>query len=196
MKRKIALRNVFTWKGKEIMSDIPFHVMTIIMKLVDSFWKYSDKNFENLDLKQGQTVIDYGCGPARYIKNASLAVGDTGKVIAVDIHPLAIKKVNKKVKKYKLLNVKAVLGDGYHIPIASDTADVIYALEVFHMIERPKEFLLELSRLLKLDGLIIIEDGHQSRSETIHKIKESKVLSITQENKCHVRCKKIVKYHH
>lgn len=191
MKSKRTLRNVFTWKSKDRMSDIPFHIMTIIMKLVDSCWKYSDKNFDNLGLQQGQTVIDYGCGPARYIKNASLAVGDTGKVIAVDIHPLAIKKVNEKAKKYKLLNVKAVLGEGYHIPIANDTADVIYALEVFHMIERPKEFLSELSRLLKVDGLIIIEDGHQSRSETIHKIKESKVLDIIQENKFHVRCKKI-----
>jgi len=68
-------------------------MMTAVMGIVDLLKKYSDKNFETLGLKSGQTVIDYGCGPARYIRNASEAVGKSGKVIAVDIHPLAIKNV-------------------------------------------------------------------------------------------------------
>ena len=77
-----------------------------------------------------------------------------------------------KIEKFRLTNGDAVLGDGYQTPIAKETADVIYALDVFHMIEQPKEFLTELSRLLKQDGKIIIEDGHQPRSETIKKIEK------------------------
>ena len=163
------------------------------MKLMDVFGKFADNNFKTLGLKIGQTVIDYGCGPARYIKNASHSVGESGQVIAVDIHPLAIKKVKAKIDQYKLTNVKVVQGEaGYHTPIADETADVIYALDMFHMIEQPNEFLLELSRLLKQNGTIIIEDGHQSRSETIQKIRKTGILKIVQETKYHVKCEKAV----
>ena len=90
-------------KNRESIPNIAFKAMTLIMKLMDIFGQYSRKNFETLELKYGQTVIDYGCGPARYIEFASNAVGKAGKVIAVDVHPLAIAKVKGKIKKQKLI---------------------------------------------------------------------------------------------
>lgn len=190
MKNRKTLGDMFSGKNREIIPNIAFHIMTATMKLMDFLGKYARINFKTLDLKSGQTVIDYGCGPARYITNASNAVGELGKVIAVDIHPLAIKEVKAKIEKYKLTNVEPVLAEGYHTPIVSETADVIYALDIFHMIEQPKEFLSELSRLLKQDGTIIIEDGHQSRFETVQKIEKTEVLKIIQQTKFHVKCKK------
>ena len=190
MKNRKTLSDIFLGKNREIIPNIAFHIMTTIMKLMDFFGKHSSKNFKTLDLKSGQTVIDYGCGPARYITNASNAVGESGTVIAVDIHPLAIKKVKAKVEKYNLTNVEVVLGDGYNTSIVNETADVIYALDMFHMVEQPKEFLSELNRLLKKDGTIIIEDGHQARSDTLQKIERAGVLKIIQETKFHVRCRK------
>lgn len=190
MKKQTTINERLTGKGREKIPNIAFHIMTAIMKIFDLLKNHSSKNFSNLELKKGQYVIDYACGPARYIKLASTAVGKNGKVIAVDIHPLAIKKVNSIIKKFSLTNVEAVLANGYHTPIPDGIADVVYALDVFHMIEQPKEFLSELSRLLKQEGTIIIEDGHQVRSETIRKIKESGVLKIVNENKFHIRCRK------
>ena len=63
---------------------------------------------------------------------------------------------------------------------------------MFHMIERPNELLKELSRLVKRDGAIIIEDGHQPRSKTIKKIETSGFLKIIQKTKFHVKCQKII----
>jgi ubiquinone/menaquinone biosynthesis C-methylase UbiE len=191
MKKQTNINDRLTGKGRERIPNIAFHIMTAIMKIFDLLKNHSSKNFFTLELKDGQYVIDYACGPARYIKLASNAVGEKGKVIAVDIHPLAIKKVNGIIKKFNLTNVEAILANGYHTPISDGIADVIYALDVFHMIEQPKNFLSELGRLIKQKGTIIIEDGHQARSETIRKIKESGVLQIVEENKYHVRCKKV-----
>jgi len=176
--------------NRETIPNIAFRIMTAIMNLMDLFGKQSNKHFKTLDLKNGHTVIDYGCGPARYIRKASDTVGKAGKVIAVDIHPLAIKKVKEKIKRFNLENVETVLANGYNTSIASETADVVFALDMFHMIEQPKEFLKELSRLVKREGTIIIEDGHQPRSETLQKIENSNVLTITGENPVHVKCKK------
>lgn len=190
MQNSKSLGDMLSSKNREKMSNLGFYVMTGIMKLVDLISNYSAKNVKTLGLTAGQIVIDYGCGPARYIKNASEAVGEKGKVIAVDIHTVAIQAVNKIIAKYKLSNVETVFAKGYRTSIESNVADVVYLLDVFHMIENPKELLLELSRLVNSEGVVIIEDGHQSRTETIAKIQESDVLDIVSENKFHVKCKK------
>jgi len=180
----------FSGKDRESISNLGFKAMTLIMKLMDVVGGYSRKNFKTLGIKPGQTVIDYGCGPARYIGFASGAVGETGKVIAVDIHPLAIAKVKEKIKKLSLTNVEAVTAEKYKTPIKSETADIVYALDMFHMVAQPDEFLKELTRLAKKEGTIIIEDGHQPRTRTIRKIEHAGCLKIIQETKSHVKCRR------
>ena len=179
-------------KGKKIerIPNIAFRIMTFVMTLVDLIENYSSKIFKTLDLKYDQTVIDYGCGPARYIEKASKTVGELGKVIAVDIHPLAIKNVKARIKKHQLKNVEAVLASGYTTTIDSKIADIVYALDMFHMIQQPDELLKELTRLIKDNGIIIIEDGHQSRNETKQKIENAGILNIIEETKSHMKCEK------
>ena len=188
MEKINKIESLMTGKGREKIPNFAFRGMAFIMKLMDLFTNHSSKNIRTLNIKPGQTVIDYGCGPARYIKDASRMVGTSGKVIAIDIHPLAIKNVNDKIKKYKLSNVNATLATGYKTDIESEIADVVYALDMFHMIEQPKELLTELGRLVKMDGRVIIEDGHQPRSETKMKIEDSKILKIVRETKSFVEC--------
>jgi len=189
---KNTIKEILSGKNRESIPNVAFRAMSLMMKLMDTLVQYSRKNFETLGLKPGQTVIDYGCGPARYIEFASQAVGKAGRVIAVDIHPLAIANVKEKIEKQHLSNVEAVLAEKYTTSISAETADIVYALDMFHMIAQPNEFLEELSRLAKRDGTIIIEDGHQPRKNTIEKIEKSGLLKIVQETKTHVKCQKSV----
>jgi ubiquinone/menaquinone biosynthesis C-methylase UbiE len=188
MKRK-NVGDTLSGKGREYIPNLAFRIMTFIMKLMDVLARHSDKNFTSLGLSSGNIVVDYGCGPARYILNASKTVGDSGKVYAVDIHPMAIKKVKNKINKHKLKNVKPILANGYHSGITDKTIDVVYALDMFHMITNPDEVLKEFARIIKPNGRIIIEDGHQPRSETRSKIFGSSLFKIENENKNHVVCK-------
>ena len=186
--KKNTLGDTLTGTGREHIPNVFFRMMTFVMQLADAFRNYSNKNFKTLGLAPGQIVVDYGCGPARYIKNASETVGPKGKVYAVDIHPMAIKIVNEKIKKYNLKNVEAFLANGYSCAIKDKSADVVYALDMFHMIENPTELLAELARIVKPKGIVIIEDGHQSRAKTIDKIEESNIFTVFQQNKYHVVC--------
>lgn len=184
-------KNQHKFSSRERMPDAAFKAMTGVMWLFDAFGNHSNKKFNTLGLLSGQTVIDYGCGPARYIKNASEAVGKEGNVIAVDIHPKAIDAVNFKIEKYGLKNVQSLLADGYRTIIPSDTADVIYALDMFHMVHEPTALLKEFQRLLKPDGILILEDGHQSRENTLRKIQAAQVFTVIEENSSHVKCKPV-----
>lgn len=176
-------------KNRENIPNWAFKLMAFVMKVMDVFWNYSNNNFKTLGIQKGQTVIDYGCGPARYIRSISITIGNEGKLIATDIHPLAIKKVKEKIKRFKLQNTEAALSKEYNSPINNDTADVVLALDMFHMIQNPDALLNEFKRILKPDGIAIIEDGHQPREETKLKVMTNRNFEIIEENKNHIKCK-------
>ncbi|TAJ11390.1 class I SAM-dependent methyltransferase [Marinilabiliaceae bacterium JC017] len=184
-----AFKDLSFGKGRENIPNVAFRLMAFIMRMMDVFGNHSDRNFKTLGLKLGQTVVDYGCGPARYILNASKTVGMQGRVYAVDIHPLAIEQVKRKIKKYNLRNIEPILAKGYSCSVPQQSVDVVYALDMFHMISNPTVLLTEFARMVKTDGLVIIEDGHQSRSETKSKIEASSLFVIAEENKYHVVCR-------
>ena len=49
----------------------------------------------------------------------------------------------------------------------------MHTLDMFYMIENPGELLRELARIVKSDGKVWIEDGHQPRKETLGKINKA-----------------------
>lgn len=184
------IKNTLFGKEKDKIPNIAFRIMTGVMNVIDFFNNTADKNYKTLGLKKGQIVVDYGCGPARYIENASKSVSSTGKVYAVDIHPLAIENVKSIIKRKQLNNVEAILPEGYTTSIKDDCVDVVYALDMFHMVSSPMELLQEFHRILNDNGIAIIEDGHQKRNITIKKINDSNLFNIVEELDTHVRCKK------
>jgi ubiquinone/menaquinone biosynthesis C-methylase UbiE len=174
--------------GREHMSDTNFLFMAFGYKLREIFYP-NDKFLETLGIKEGMTVIDYGCGPGSYIKKTSELVGQKGKVCAVDIHKLAINAVNERIKKYNLKNVAPVLVESYFCPLDDQIADIIFAFDVFHMIENPTAFLRELHRLLKSEGHLIIDKGHQSPDEAKTKIGNANIWQIESENRKYFKCR-------
>ena len=66
------------------------------------------KILERAGLKPGQNVLEVGCGPGFFTIPAAHIVEETGKVYAVDTHPLAIERVQNKIKKAGLKNVSLI----------------------------------------------------------------------------------------
>jgi ubiquinone/menaquinone biosynthesis C-methylase UbiE len=153
----------------ELLPNWSFRLMKLAWRFTDTFG-HPDRNLNEFGIKPGYTVIDYGCGPGRYIQRAAELVGPEGQVYAVDIHDLAIRSVLKLKNRYRLKNVHPMKAEEYFAPIPEDTADLIYVLDAFHMVSNPTLFLEELHRHIKHHGRLILEDGHQSRRKTLRKI--------------------------
>ncbi len=183
----MGLSDKLLGNNRENIPNWAFRLMAFVMKVMD-IMGYHNKNFKTLEIKKGQTVIDYGCGPARYTLRIANAIGNSGHLIATDIHPMAIVRVERKIKKYKLTNTKAILSKGYSCPIYDHTADVVLALDMFHMIQDTDSLLKEFARLAKPSGIVIIEDGHQPREQTKSKILKSGLFRIEEETQEHVKC--------
>lgn len=156
----------------EHMPNIAFRLMKWGWKITDLFWS-PVRHIKEFGIKPGWTVIDYGCGPGRYIRKASQLVGQNGIVYAVDIHDLAIQSVERINVRYGLTNVIPVKAEGYSTPVTGKIADLIYVLDAFHMVSDHRAFLGELHRLVKPSGRLILEDGHQPRKRTLRKISEA-----------------------
>ena len=140
----------FFGNNQDKMSDFSFKMMSIIFKISD-FFNPKHNYVEQFDIKKGQTVIDYGCGPGRYIFKASDKVSTTGIIYAVDIHEMALASVRKIMEKEGLINVIPILAKGYSVNIPDKTANLIYALDMFHMVSDPDALLKEFQAREKIE---------------------------------------------
>jgi ubiquinone/menaquinone biosynthesis C-methylase UbiE len=175
-------------KGKP-MSDLSFRMMVVLFGIVDFFNPYVGKRARSFGIAEGMTVVDYGCGPGRYTVHFAQIAGRTGKVYAVDIQPLAVETVRRKAAGRSLSNVEPMLARGYDSGLPDRVADMVFAIDMFFSVPEPTQFLAELRRIIKDDGTLVIDDGHQPRRVTKEKIAASGLWRIHEETGDHMRCK-------
>jgi ubiquinone/menaquinone biosynthesis C-methylase UbiE len=154
----------------ERVPDIAFRLLNATFALKDLLYPTLDKQVVTFGIREGMTVVDYSCGPGRYTTRLAQLVGSNGKVYAVDTQPLAIATVKRKLAKQNLDNVVPVLAQGYNTGLPDRIADRICALDMFFGLREPSTFLREVYRIVKSEGILIIDDGHQSRQVTLQKI--------------------------
>lgn len=153
--------------GNRPMPGIFFRGMSTMFKIRDIFKPRSDL-LDEVPLKTGDTVIDYGCGPGSYIQELAVRVGTRGTVIAVDIHPLAIKRVDGIAKQQRLAQVKTLLTDGIHLTNLKDNSvDAVLLFDVFHMLGDQKGALMEIYRVLRQGGVFSVNDPHMTPDNLI-----------------------------
>jgi ubiquinone/menaquinone biosynthesis C-methylase UbiE len=183
----------WTISGREMdrMPRFAFRVMKLFFDIRDSFVTVSSL-LDEFGIQPGQTVVDYGCGPGSYVKHASQLVGPKGQVFALDIHELAVDAVRKRAAREGLENLTAVLTKQNNTsPLDDETADVVYALDMFHMVSDPTGFLRELNRISKKSGFLYIDNGHQNRGEARSKIVASGLWEMVEEKRRYMKCRPI-----
>ena len=183
----MGLLKIICGNEVECQPNISFRLMSFAFSIRDILFPVG-KRLDRFGIRKGSVVVDFGCGPGSYLERASQMVGDSGKVFAVDVHPLAIMSVKRKVKQKNLSNVVPVLSTGYPVGIENQLADVIYALDMFHHVKDTDGFLVELHRLLKQNGALFIESGHQPVEDARKKILESGCWVIVKEEQNLFEC--------
>jgi ubiquinone/menaquinone biosynthesis C-methylase UbiE len=139
------------------MSNIAFKLMSLTGA---AFYKVIDlsKQVRKSGVKEGQIVLDFGCGSGHFTVAAAKTVGDRGKVYALDIHPLAIQAVKQKAAKESLPNVKTILSDR-DTGLSDESIDVVLLYRTFYIVRYKQALLDELHRVLKPGGILSVLGG-------------------------------------
>jgi len=94
------------------------------------------------DIRPGQTVLEVGCGTGFFTLPAARLLGGQGSLVAMDILPMSVEAVTKKVQTANLKNVRVVLGDVLNTQLAAESLDAVL---IFGVIPAP---MLPMERLL------------------------------------------------
>lgn len=146
-------------------SNMDFRLMSFFFKIRDKFYSPEEK-IKKADIKQGESVLDYGCGSGSYTLVAVEKVGLTGKVFAADIHPLALKKVRKKAEKKGYNNIETIQTD-CNTGLESASIDKIICFDVLHDIEGKNNIINEFHRILKPNSILSFDDHHMNEDEIL-----------------------------
>ena len=144
-----------------------------------------EEEIKKIDIKQGQTILDFGCGIGSYTIPAAKLVGKQGKVYALDKQPLALKKVEEKAEREGLHNIYTILSDG-NTGLPDESIDIVLLYGVLPEIE-DKEFILkELHRVLKPSGYLSTRYCFRMRKERVLEIIGATDLYSLVEQKGHI----------
>jgi len=110
------------------------------------------------EIKKGEIVLDLGSGAGFDCFLAAKKVGQSGKVIGVDMTKEMINRARVNAKKHGYKNVEFKLGDIENLPIKDNSIDVVISNCVVNLAPDKSKVFKEIYRALKKGGRMYISD--------------------------------------
>jgi len=129
------------------------------------------KLLKSAGLKPGQIVLEVGCGPGFFTIPAAKIVGDSGLIYAVDVHPLAIKRVKEKIKRETIKNVKTLLANASETELPDQSIDLAFVFGLRYIGGGLENLISEMHRILKPEGILSFEKTRGKEKGLIQEVK-------------------------
>jgi ubiquinone/menaquinone biosynthesis C-methylase UbiE len=134
-----------------------FRMMSLVHETLYGLFRDPYKALDIAGLEAGQQVLEVGCGPGFFTVPAARMVGETGSVLALDVNPLAVERVQRRIETEGVTNAKSMLTNAAQTDLADQGFDLAFVFGFARPIGGMEAIWLELYRLLKPTGMLSIE---------------------------------------
>jgi demethylmenaquinone methyltransferase/2-methoxy-6-polyprenyl-1,4-benzoquinol methylase len=125
--------------------------------------KYRKKSVKYLNLKQGDCVVDLGCGTGLAFPLILEKIGSSGKLIGVDISSAMLSVAEDRVNSAQWKNVELIHSDieQFHIPAGING---VISTGVFGYLNAREKVLENICESLVEHGRVVIVDGKRPQN--------------------------------
>ena len=144
-------------------------------------WFQNPEKLLRPHVKEGMTVLDFGCGPGFFSIAAACLVGPAGRVIAADLQEGMLEKVREKTEGTGFENIVTMHQcDPDRIGV-SGPVDFVLLFYVVHEVPDARALFNEIEGILNPDGVVLLVEPwfHVSEKgflETVQKAKNAGLI--------------------
>ncbi|MBU1557795.1 methyltransferase domain-containing protein [Patescibacteria group bacterium] len=118
-------------------------------------------NIAQFGLNQGMKVADLGSGSGFYVMESSKAVGNDGRVYAVDVQKELLERIKASASLEGLSNIEIIWGDIEKLGgtrLADFSVDAVILSNTLFQVEEKENLINEMKRILRPKGRALIVD--------------------------------------
>lgn len=119
--------------------------------------KYRKMAISRLGLKAGDTVVEIGCGTGLNFKYVRQAIGDNGRLIAIDLTDAMLNEAKSGIEKQGWKNITLVHGDAASYVFPADI-NAIYSTFCLTLIPEYQSVIEKASQALARGGRFVLLD--------------------------------------
>ena len=143
-------------------------------------WQKPDSVIALMKIEPGMTVADVGAGTGFFVPYLARAVGEKGRVLALDVEPNMVEHLQDRAREAGLEQVEARLVDGADPDLAAASVDRVLIVTTSHPLDDRAAYSAKLREDLARGGSVWIVDFDKTSSKgppAAHKLEPREVIA-------------------
>ena len=163
-----------------IYDRVHFRIISFVHDTLYSLFVNPYELLNAAGLKSGQKVLEVGCGPGFFTIPAAKIVGEKGKVYALDVNPVAVETVRRKIEEKNLENIEVILADASETGLPDESIDTAFLFGVVHALDDVDAVMWEMHRVLKAKGVLSIQKSWWSEKKLLDTVTKNGLFSFKE----------------